>query len=250
MRVIVALLLSCAVAGAQDPGAAAAQSDSLYFAGKPGDALAYSEAVLSANDDAGIRWRAARAAIAQGMMLPDNAERRALYDTALSHARRGYALAPQSLEARYWVAAAAGRRAHKNDPIYSAKLAMEVYEQSTALLAVDSMHAGAHHALGRLHTEVLRVPRLVRFVAARVLRVDLAGRANRADAERHSLRAVELEPGTIQFLVDLVDLYARAEKKPETKAALERLAAAPLKHPLDAALRDACLAKWQRKGAG
>lgn len=220
----------------------------MYFAGKPAEALIYSDSVLSTSDDAGLRWRAARAAIAQGMLLPDNTDRRALYDTALSHARRAHALAPQSLDARYWIAAAAGRRAHKNDPIYSAKLAMEVYEQSTAILAVDSMHAGAHHALGRLHTEVMRVPRFVRFVAARVLRVDLAGRANWADAERHSLRAVELEPGTIQFLVDLVDLYARAEKKPETKAALERLTAAPLTHPMDAVLRDACVTKWQRKG--
>ena len=98
-------------------------ADSLYFAGRPDAALAICEATFVAgDDDADLRWRATRAALALGMARPDDAERRAFYDRALMHARRGLELAPHDKQTRYWLTAAAGRRAHRSDPVYSARL--------------------------------------------------------------------------------------------------------------------------------
>ena len=117
-----------------------------------------------------------------GMMVPEGLGRREAYDRALLHARRGLDAAPTDGTVRYWLAAAAGRRANPDDPAYRARLAREVHEHVSAILAQDSAHAGAHHALGMLHAEVLRVPALVRFIGTRVLRVDLVRHASRERA--------------------------------------------------------------------
>ena len=223
-----------------------AQLDSLYFAARPDQALTVCERTIAAGEDGlELRWRAARAAIAIGMSIPESPRRKELYDDALTHARRGLELAPQSNEARYWVAAAAGRRAHRDDPLLSVRLAYEVFEQVTPILATDSLHAGAHHALGELHAEVMRAPRFVRFVAGRVLRMDLAQRANAIDAERHLRRAVELDAQVMMFLVDLADFYGRASRRAELDSVLARMTDAPLRHPMDRTIRDARLARWQ-----
>lgn len=223
----------------------AAQADSLYFASDPARALVLCEGAFGAAlDDAGLRWRAARAAIAMGMLRPDRAERRALYDAALRHARHALELAPDDRDASYWLAAAAGRRAHRDDPVYSARLGREAHERVTVILAQDSAHSGAHHVLGMLHAEILRVPGWMRFVAGRVLRVDLAKRANWRSAEHHLRRAVELEPQMVLYLADLGDLHARAGNSAEVQLLAARLATAPSRHPMDDSIRAARFAKW------
>src|SRR5688500_5609241 len=218
----------------------AAQADSLYFASNPAKALALCESAFGAAvDDAGLRWRAARAAIALGMLRPDRAERRTLYDAALRHARGAFGLAPDDRDASYWLAAAAGRRAHRDDPVYSAKLGREAHERVTAILAQDSAHAGAHHVLGMLHAEILRVPSWMRFVAGRVLRLDLAKRANWHSAEHHLRRAVELDPQMVLYLADLGDLHARAGNASEVKLLAARLDTLTALHPMDDSIRAA-----------
>ena len=183
-----------------------------------------------------LRWRAARAAIALGMIGERGPERLALYDRALIHARRATELAPTDNDARYWRAAAAGRRANKREAVKSARLAMEAYEQVTAILAVDSLHAGAHHALGMLHFQVRRTPRLVRFLAGRVLRIDIANQASDVEAERHLRRAVELDSGMVLYQADLAVFYGGVKKVAEQEAALARLVTMRPTHPADVAL--------------
>jgi hypothetical protein len=250
LSLVLPLAFSASAARPQGPHAdgvaMAAQADSLYFASRPDRSLALCEREIAAGSDAvTLQWRAARAAIAMGMMIPESPRRKELYDIALAHARGGLALAPNDIVARYWVAAAAGRRAHRDDPILSIRLAYEVYEQVTAILAVDSLHAGAHHALGALNGEVMRAPAFVRFIAGRMLRMDLANRANWPDAEREMRRAVALDPSMMMFAVDLVNLYGRAGKTAQRDSALVRLGAVPLVHPMDRIIRDRCVARWQ-----
>jgi tetratricopeptide (TPR) repeat protein len=229
-----------------DGVAMAALADSLYFASRPDKALELCEREIAAGaDGATLQWRAARAAIAMGMMIPESPRRKELYDIALAHARSGLALAPGDINARYWVAAAAGRRAHRDDPILSIRLAYEVYEQVTAILAVDSLHAGAHHALGALNAEVMRAPGFVRFIAGRILRMDLANRANWPDAEREMRRAVALDPSVMMYAVDLANLYGRAGRTAQLDSVLARLEKVPPRHPMDRIIRDACVARWR-----
>jgi len=229
-----------------DGVAMAAQADSLYFASRPDKSLALCEREIAAGSDSvTLQWRAARAAIAMGMMIPESPRRKELYDIALAHARGALALAPNDIVARYWVAAAAGRRAHRDDPILSIRLAYEVYEQVTAILAVDSLHAGAHHALGALNGEVMRAPAFVRFIAGRMLRMDLANRANWPDAEREMRRAVELDPRMMMYAVDLADLYGRADRTADRDRVLAQLGEITPRHPQDNIIRARCFARWR-----
>jgi len=220
--------------------------DSMYAAGDPAASLARCEARVVEKDDPRVRWRAARAAIAMGMMRADGPERRLLYDRALAHARAGAKLAPNDVQARYWVAAAAGRRAHRDDPVLSARLALEVYDHASAILATDSTHAGAHHALGMLHAEVLRAPRLIRMIAGRVLRMDVANRANPREAERHLRRAVELEPTVLLYMADLAEFYARTRRHLEARTVAKRIGAVQSRHPMDYHIRQAFSADQER----
>lgn len=226
----------------------AARADSAYFGSRPADALALcEEAFDQGHESAQLRWRAARAAIALGMMRSEGLGRREAYDLALLHARRGLEADPSDRTIRYWVAAAAGRRAHRDDPAYSARLAREVHEHVTAILAQDQTHAGAHHALGMLHAEVLRVPALVRFIGARVLRVDLIKHASRARAEYHLRRAVELEPEMITYLADLSLYLERAGRKVEARDLAWRVSAAAVRHPMDTKTRSEIRSRWPTK---
>lgn len=226
----------------QSTDAIAATIDALYFAGDARGSLAVTESALVRADDLELRWRAARAAIACGTLSPSQPERTMLYDRAILHARRAVALQPSSTHARYWLAASVGRRAHKDDPVRSARLAIEVHVLASGILADDSSHGGAHHALGMLHAEVSRVPALARFMASRVLRVNLAGRANVRDAERHLRRAVALDPSSVQFLADLAAFLVTARRLSDADTVMARLHAAPLRHPTDALVRAQALA--------
>lgn len=216
---------------------AVAAVDSLYFAGQPLKSLSLGESFLIDTNDAGLRWRSARAAIAVGMLTDAPGERTLLYERALLHARHAVALRPACTDARYWLAAAAGRRAHKDDPVNSARLAVVVHDLTTGILEEDSLHAGAHHALGVLHAEVTRVPALARFIASRVLRVDVASRASVRDAERHLKRAVMLDPSSVTYLADLAVFLIRSRRLAEADAVMRQLMSAPGRHPTDERVR-------------
>ena len=243
---IIALQLASIGTALANQRSVTARVDSLYFAGNPVASLAAtSDSASPPAQRVGLEWRATRALIAMGMLRPDGKERRALYDDALVHARRAWSLAPDNIDARYWLAAAAGRRTHRTDPIYSARLGREVYEQAMAILAVDSMHAGAHHALGMLHAEVLRVPAMLRIVAGRTITNGLP-RANEKEAELHLRRAVELEPTMMIYLVDLANFYVRRGRAREAEDLAQRIAVVPARHPMDDKLRASFAVEWRR----
>ena len=114
----------------------------------------------------------------------------------------------------------------------------------SAILAQDSAHAGAHHMLGKLHAEVLRAPALVRFIATRVLRVDLVRHASREKAEFHLRRAVELEPEMIIYLADLATFYERQGRMTEARDLARRAIETIPRHPMDSAIRADVRTRW------
>jgi tetratricopeptide (TPR) repeat protein len=228
-----------------DPVALVAYVDSAYFAADPAASLAACERTFrDGTDDVELRWRATRAAIALGMLTTHMPTRTAHYDTAIAHARRALALSPQSNHARYWLAAAAGRRARADDLRLGIRLANEVRDLVFAILATDSLHAGAHHALGMLHAEALKMPAWARVIASHFFGLDLARHASWKDAERHLRRAIELDPTMVVFVADLADVYGRTGRPTDRERALDRLEGLPAVHPMDSAYRDACVKRW------
>jgi len=248
IRVLAFALLQVASLGSADPTTmpsprhqtnATILADSLYEAGDLARSIAVSDG--DASPTAALDWRAARTFIALGMLDDDDARRRVFYDSALFRARRALSSEPTSLDARYWLAAAAGRRASRREPLYSARLVREVYEQATAILAVDSSHAGAHHALGRLHSELLRVPAAVRFVLAHTGNGDALRQASATEAEFHLRRAVELDPSVSIYLADLGEFYVKNGRRTEALEIARRLTALEPRLAIQRQARDAFL---------
>jgi hypothetical protein len=227
---------------------ASAAIDSLYFHGDVPRSLALAESLLVDTNDAEIAWRAARSAIAAGTLAEHATERRLLYDRALMHARAAVSAQPRDPRSRYWLVAAAGRRAHRDDPVLSARLAVEVFDVASGLLAEDSTNASAHHALGMLHAEVARVPTMARFIASRVLRVDLASRASVREAERHLRRATCLDPRSVQYMADLAAFLVRARRWTEADRVIDQLRTLPALHPTDFVAQSTVIALRRESG--
>src|SRR5690606_171939 len=96
---------------ARVPGATAPSPleaiDALHDAGPPRRAFEAALALAAAHpDDPAAQWRAARAAVVMGLLEPTSVEQNPWYDEAIVLGERAVALAPDDLDALYWLAAA------------------------------------------------------------------------------------------------------------------------------------------------
>ena len=98
---------------------------------------------------------------------------------------------------------------------------------------MDSLHAGAYHALGVLNFRVRRLSWIQRFVARNFLGADVMNSTSWEDAERYLLRAVELRPEYILFHLDLGRMYLHRDRKDEARSHLERVLELPVLEPPD-----------------
>ena len=211
-------------AGPMPESAVTAVADSLLFReGEAGRALAVREEALSRTDAYALHWRAARAATALGVLNEATAERRdSLYRAAIAHGQAAVEADPRGVDGLYWRVAAKGRLSLSADAGSAASLANEIEREARELLVLDSLNAGGHHALGRLNLEVMTLPRWKRAVA-RALLGNALKRTNWALAERHLLRAVELEPGNALYLRDLGALHYVRDRPTAARILFERL---------------------------
>jgi hypothetical protein len=88
------------------------------------------------------------------------------------------------------------------------------------------------------------MPAFLRFIAGRVLRVNIMKYASLAEAERHLRRAAELEPRMVIYVADLANFLGRTGHPAEANEIARRLATLPSVHPMDDSVRAACLARW------
>ena len=236
-----AILAGPAGAGAQLVGLGdpVAQSDLLYFAG---DAEAAFDLLVdhleSSPSDYRALWRVARAGVVRGMEEQDNRAQNAFFDPALHYARRAVELEPEGIEGLYWRGAAAGQRALNAAPGYAADLGQVTYDDAKRILAVDSLHAGAHHLLGMLNFEVMRLSRLERMIARLFLGNEAIEQASWEGAEVHLRKAVEVSPELVVYRYDLAQLYERRGRDEEAVVALEGAIRAPAVHPIDGTVKE------------
>lgn len=149
----------------------------------------------------------ARDAIRDGLLAESTDDRSHHFEDAEDHARSALELDPRDLEARYYLAAAVGLRAEHAGLHDQIRLGRESYDEAMAVLAVDPDHAGAHHIIGRLNAEIMRMGGMARFVVGRLLGSDLVRRASWDAAESHLLAAVQAEPDRALHRVELARVY-------------------------------------------
>jgi len=210
------------------------QADSAFAHGSATGALEPVRPWLdSARADAAILWRGARAYVAFGILAPTRAESDVQLLRAAAYAQRAMQSAPRDIDARYWYAVATGRRALRGDFRRILPLAVETYNEAQRILAQDSLHAGAHDIIGKLYSEVRKLPWLVRKLAATVTRQDVLRLASWEAAEFHLRRAMALEPSAIVYRADLAQLYVRMGRHADAAAVVATMESMPDRTPAD-----------------
>jgi tetratricopeptide (TPR) repeat protein len=213
----------------------AEQADRVHLAGRPAEALSLLEAHLQDSpDDYRARWMACRAALAVGVLAQKTPDvRDAWIDRAVAHGEAAVLLAPTGVDGRYWRLASKGRKSLHAGARTTARLAQEVWDEAHELLELDSLHAGAHNALGRLNLEVMSLAGWKRAIA-RVLVGGALKRTSWENAESFLTRASELAPDVALYHRDLGALYRRRGEPTRARPPLERAAALPVGEPWEA----------------
>ncbi|MEK7401494.1 MAG: hypothetical protein AABZ80_03940 [Gemmatimonadota bacterium] len=240
---IAALVLLIAAPGQAQSGrcaACAARSDSAFVAGDGEASLNFAlEGLRRDSNDLELLWRAARSEIAIGIV---SGEERRLIDAhlvrAIEYSRRAVALAPNEAGPHFWLAAALGRLSLRVGFRRAVPLASEAYTEASRALAIDSMQAGAHEIIGKLHSEVRKLPWLVRRLVASLSNLEVARHASWEEAEYHLKKSIAIDPSVVLAWADLSQLYLRTGRRLEAIAVVEALERRPRLTPADAFLQD------------
>lgn len=250
-------LVAAALGGSSSPAVAQghpderpARADSLYFAGEAEASwdLLRTDAPRGSRT-ADRRWRAIRAAVALGMAPGTATEQNHWLDQAVRLAEEAKDPGPPTVDELFWGAAAEGRRALNAGPRYAGELGTRARDDARVVLAVDSLHGGAHNVLGRVGLEVMSLSRIQRILA-RATGTPFPGDTNWEDAEHHLRRATELWPYMVLYHLDLAKLLVRRGRHAEARAALERALSTPSLHPPDASLKEEARALLASLGRG
>jgi tetratricopeptide (TPR) repeat protein len=237
----VALLAGLAPAAHTQPvvADAVATADELYFAGQPMESYELLKARLQVDStDYEALWRASRAAVVIGIVREGITAQNEYLDPAIVLGDRAVAQRPDGLDGLYWRGAAEGRRALNAGNDYASRLVQRVFDDAHAILAVDSLHGGAHNLLGRVNYEIMDLSRVERLLARMLVSSEAIRSSNWESAEAHLRRAVELWPENVLFRLDLGQLYMRRGWDDEARAILEQVRGMTSLHPPDDVFKD------------
>lgn len=176
-------------------------------------------------------------AIATGRAQAEKEDRKCYFRMAEALARHLLFEDPGNPEARYWYAAAMALRANDEGGRTQVQLAKSAHEQSLLALSLVPDHAGAHYIVGRLHAAVMRLSRVKRFVATKILGGSALSAASWETAESHLAAAARLDPGVPEYHYELGALYLDTGRPELALAAFEEVIACPRVHPTDGALQ-------------
>jgi hypothetical protein len=116
--------------------------------------------------------------------------------------------APADVERLHELAAVLGTLTELQGASAKVKTAQELDALTKRMLALDPAHAGAHHITGRLHAAVMRLGRVERFVATRMLGGSALSAASWETARHHLESAATRDPCSPQHHYELARLYA------------------------------------------
>ena len=185
-------------------------------------------------DDFAARWRAARAALALGIMETDNDRTVAWLRAGDVHADAALALRPDDPESLVWAAAIKGRLAiDAGGAREKVRLGQAVWDLGHRLLEIEPDHALGHDVLGKLHQEVRRLAPWQRWLARAFMGSDPIKLASWDDAEAHLTRAIELDPGYVVFYRDLRETYWLQGKLDEAVATFRAGLEVDVRYPTD-----------------
>jgi len=210
------------------------RADRAYWAGDAAESLRLMAAWLQhAPGDVDARWRAARASVALGIIANGAAPEARWFRNGIAHSDEALRLDPTHVEVQRWAVASKGKLAVGTGARETATLVQEIWDLSHQLLERDPDDAFAHHALGTLHYEVMKMSPFKRFLARMFLGNEALSRASWEDAVYHHERAVSLDPTAIVFRVGFAEALKRRGRVPEALEQLRSATSLPSVHPGD-----------------
>jgi len=180
------------------------------------------------------QWRAARAALILGVLETDEDRELAWLEAADGHATSALQADSAGIDGLFWSASAKGRLALQYGVRGAARLTQEMWDLTHEILAIDSLHPGAHNLLGKLNYEVMRLSGWQRTLGKLVLRTDPLREASWEKARYHHELAVQQDSTTILFLLDLAQTYQHDGDEAKAIETFGRALALPEAYPVDA----------------
>ena len=97
-----------------------------------------------------------------------------------------------------------------------------------AALALDSLHDGALHVMGRWNAEIQRLPGITKFFARTFLGASIFSEASWKNANRYFRDAIRINPSNIYHHLDLAEALVDQDSTAEARTELEQVAQLPL----------------------
>lgn len=148
---------------------------------------------------------------------------RALLSDLQDQVESDAAARPTDVELQYVLATVIGVRAEVEKGRSKVRAANAVYRQVAVVLALDPEHAGAQHLLGRLHAGVMRMDRITRFIATRLLGGGELSGASWEEARRLLESAVAGDPCIADHHYELARLYADRGEQSAARQQIEQM---------------------------
>ncbi|HVO35339.1 MAG TPA: hypothetical protein VMT21_07230 [Gemmatimonadales bacterium] len=175
-------------------------------------------------------WKASRELADSGKLMPDRLKkaRDSVYAEALALAERAVRVDSNGADGHYTVAVAAGRVALTKSAGERVKSARVVRDAALKALALDSLHDGAMHVMGRWNAEIQRLPGITKFFARTFLGASIFKEANWANANRYFRDAIRVDPQNIYHHLDFAEALVDQDSTAAARAELEQVAPLPL----------------------
>ena len=203
-----------------------AHGDSLYDSYKYIESAEYYRQAAAADSQCfDAFWKLGRSLNFLGELVPKDSQL-AVFEEAREVEIIALKLRDSSADAHFELARAVGKIALFKGIFNSIGLAKQVKAEAERALALDSLHDGAWHILGRWHREVAKKPKLLRIPLG-------LGEANKKDAITYMQKAVALNPTLINHRLEMGITYLEYGMKTEAKEEFDHCLSLPGKGPVD-----------------
>ena len=185
-------------------------------------------------------WRLGMVLVSIGQQTPDDVKsptRDSLYALAESYARRAVAAKPSEADGHFVLGTAVGKTSLTLSKKERIKHANEIFDEATKAIELNPRHDGAHHLLGRWHSEIMLLSPLQKFFAKTFMGGAIFDQASWDAAEANLRIAVEYAPNRIFHRVDLATVLIERGKWREAKLQVDAIAGMPPVEPMDPTYR-------------
>lgn len=208
-----------------------AKGDTLFAAyDYAGSAALYRQAASVDNQSFDAFWKLGRSLNFEGELVPRDSQLK-IFDEAASAEKTALKLHDASADAHFQLARALGKIALFKGVFNSIGLAKQVKAEAERALALDSLHDGAWHILGRWNREVAKKPKIFRGPLG-------LGSANKHDAIAFMQKALALNPRLVDHHLEMGITYDEYGMKDQAREEFNQCLTLPGQGPIDDKYKD------------